>query len=119
MSEEASFRWPDYVILVTAVLVALGIGVYQAFSGGRQRTTSEYLTGNRRLRLLPVLLSIFMSNTSAILVLGNTAEMYLYGTQMWIVSWGVALSTLISSYLFVPLIYPLKITSVITVSLSV
>ena len=36
----------------------------------------------RQLKLLPTILSMFMSWISAIFILGSTAEMYMYGTQV-------------------------------------
>lgn len=52
-----------------------------------------------------------MSYISAILVLGNTAEMYLHGTQMWFAAIGSSMAFAVSALLFVPLFYPLNITS--------
>ena len=52
------------------------LGLYHAFTGGKQKTLSEYYTGDRNLRTLPVALSILVSFVSAILVLGTPAEMY-------------------------------------------
>ena len=74
-----------------------------------------YMYFCRRLRVLPVALSIFMSVVSGIFVLGTTAEMYLYGTQMWVDSIGRSFAIAISAHLFVPLMFNLKLTSVFTV----
>ena len=41
------FHWADYVVFAATLLIALGIGVVQAFTGDKQRTTKEYLMGNR------------------------------------------------------------------------
>ena len=65
----------------------------------------------RQLGVVPVTLSMFMSYISAILVLGNTAEMMTYGTEYWLASVGSCLAFLSSGLLFVPLFYPLKLTS--------
>ena len=48
--------------------------MYFAFTGGRQRTTSEYLTGNRKLSTIPVSLSMFMSLISGVYVIGQTGN---------------------------------------------
>ena len=61
-------------------------------------------------------LSTFMSVISGILVLGTTAEMYLYGTQLWMDSVGRAFTYALSAHLFVPMMFHLKLTSVFTVS---
>ena len=60
----AQFQAVDYVIFSLMLLISLGIGVFQAFTRGRQRTTNEYLMGNRHLKLAPVALSICVSMIS-------------------------------------------------------
>ena len=63
------------------------------------------------MSLLPVTASIFMSFISALLVLGNTAEMYLHGAQFFLQVIGASLAYLVTAFLVVPIIYPLRITS--------
>ncbi len=58
------FHIVDYVVFVALLLISLGIGVFQAFTGGKQRTTFEYLMGNRQLKLAPVALSICVTMIS-------------------------------------------------------
>ena len=77
---------------------------------------SEFLVGNRQMSLLPVTASILMSFVSALLVLGNTAEMYLHGGQFFLQVIGVSLAYLVTAYIVVPIIYPLKITSLFQVN---
>ena len=110
------FQPLDIVIFVLVLAISLGIGIFFALAGGRQKTTKEYLMGNRNLSLVPVSISMFMSFISAILVLGNTAEIYLHGTQFYISAFGNAATFLFSAYFFVPIFYPLKLTSSFEVS---
>ncbi len=58
------FHWVDYILFVAMLIVSLGIGVYAARTGGKQKTTREFLIGNRELTLLPVFVSFLMSYTS-------------------------------------------------------
>ncbi|KAL5005290.1 hypothetical protein ScPMuIL_018746 [Solemya velum] len=105
------FQIADYVIFGLTLIISIGIGVFHAFSGGRQRTTSEFLVGNRKMAVLPVAISLMVSFESSIMMLGVPAEIYVYGLQ-WIwanVGWLVA--NLLSIVLMVPLLHPLKITS--------
>ncbi len=205
----SGFHWLDYVLFTLMLVVSLGIGIYAALSGGKQKTTryenlsfsskyrilslwctsaqahaeflpvwkgqqscdihrsgksarkqvqshsmttrtrfeilslsgvisqikialvwtneigifqnpsfcSEYLVGDRRLSLLPVTASIFMSFISAILVLGNTAEMYLHGGQAFLQTIGASAAYFITAFIVVPILYPLKLTSKFEVSL--
>ena len=54
---------------------------------------------------------MLVSFVSAILVLGTPAEMYTRGTQLTLRVFGYTLSIVLSSLLFVPLFYKLKVTS--------
>ena len=72
--KSAIFSLNIFLSLIT--FYHLNAGLYHAFTGGKQKTLSEYYTGNRKLRTLPVALSILVSFVSAILVLGTPAEMY-------------------------------------------
>lgn len=77
-------HWADYVIFASFLIVSLLIGVYHALAGGRQRTTEEFLMGNRKLHALPTMISLFVSYQSAIAILGFAAEIYVYGMGYWI-----------------------------------
>ena len=107
----SGFHVVDYVIFGVILAVSLSIGLYHAFTGGKQRTTKEYFHGGGYLKTLPVALSILVSFVSAILVLGTPAEMYTRGTQLTLRVVGYCLAVTLSSLLFVPLFYRLKVTS--------
>ena len=113
-NEAHGFHWLDYVVFISTLLLSLGVGVYHGCVG--EKTTKDYLMGNRQLKPLPVALSIFMSVISGILVLGLSAEMYMYGTQMWMDAFARSIFYAISAWIFVPMMYKLKITSVYEVS---
>ena len=59
-----SFQWYDYVIFTVTLLISLGIGVYYAMTGGKQRTTKEFHMADRKMGVLPIALSLFMSTMS-------------------------------------------------------
>jgi hypothetical protein len=40
--EHPGFVLADFIIFGIAIAISIGIGLYYAFSGGRQKTTSEY-----------------------------------------------------------------------------
>ena len=52
-----------------------------------------------------------VSFMSAILILGTPAEMYTAGTELFVHLGGVVLAIIIAALVFVPLLYPLKMTS--------
>jgi Na+/proline symporter len=110
-------HWADYLIFSAFLLASLFIGLYHAFSGNRQRTTQEFIMADRNLKVVPTMLSLMVSYQSALMILGFTAEMYSYGTPQWFGSFmGYPLAILLAERLFVPWIFPLKLTSVYEVS---
>lgn len=50
-------------------------------SGGRQKTTLEYLLADRGMPILPVSFSLMASFMSAVSIMGLTREIYMFGTQ--------------------------------------
>ncbi|BFY97780.1 hypothetical protein BsWGS_00820 [Bradybaena similaris] len=102
----------DYVMMGLMLLVSMGIGVFFAISGRNNSTKDEYFLGGRRLRTLPVCLSLFATFASAISLLGIPAEVYTYGTMVVYSQVGIVIAYLIGTVTIVPLVHPLKVTSV-------
>ncbi|CAG5123793.1 unnamed protein product, partial [Candidula unifasciata] len=123
----------DYVTLGIMLLISLGIGVFFAIRGGKNETkvpinlhsfterllpttislvNAEYLVGSRRMGALPVCLSLFATFQSAISLLGVPAEVYTYGTMNLYSTVAIVLSYLIGIVTIIPLMHPLKVTSV-------
>ena len=67
--------------------------------------------GNRKLKWVPVAISVLVSYNSAISMLGKPAETYLYGVQYFIGTIEMALAGFISVFTFVPFMFKLKVTS--------
>lgn len=112
----------DWVIFGAMLAVSLGIGIFYAFRGARSLekvTTADYLMGGRKLGMIPVSISILVSYLSAILILGNPAEMYTAGTLYFLNLFGVIIAIVLATVLFVPLLYPLKLTSSFEVNIFV
>nr|XP_022343638.1 sodium-coupled monocarboxylate transporter 1-like isoform X1 [Crassostrea virginica] len=106
----ASFVIYDYIVFCLTIVVSLGIGVYYAFAG--QKTTSDYLVGGRQMKVLPVAVSLMVSFESSIMMLGFPAETYKYGMMFWLSNFGFLVSCLLATRMVVPLVHPLKITSI-------
>ncbi|XP_046581754.1 LOW QUALITY PROTEIN: sodium-coupled monocarboxylate transporter 1-like [Haliotis rubra] len=101
----------DYIVFAAMLILSGAIGIYYAVSGGKQKTTSEYLMGDRNMAIVPVAISILVSFMSAILILGTPAEMYSEGTEYFVYLIGMMAAIVIAALLYVPLLYPLKFTS--------
>uniref|UniRef100_K1RV70 Sodium-dependent multivitamin transporter n=1 Tax=Magallana gigas TaxID=29159 RepID=K1RV70_MAGGI len=100
----------DYIVFCLTILVSLAIGVYHAYAG--QKTTSDFLVGGRQMKVLPVAVSLMVSFESSIMMLGYPAETYVYGMMFWLSTIGFLVSCLLATRMVVPLVHPLKITSV-------
>ncbi|XP_049770041.1 putative sodium-dependent multivitamin transporter isoform X8 [Schistocerca cancellata] len=101
----------DYVVLVAMLVVSMGIGVYYRFTGGRQKTTQEYLLGDRSLGAGPVAFSLMASFMSAITLLGVSSENFVYGAQFIVINLGYGLVTPVAAYLFLPVFFRLQAAS--------
>ncbi|CAH1785524.1 unnamed protein product [Owenia fusiformis] len=107
----STFHWADYIVFSAFIVVSLAIGVFYSCTGGKQKTNSEYLLADRKLHCLPTSLSLMVTFTSCITLLGFTAEMYTGGSQFWLYCVGVSLAALAAERIFIPLLYPLHLTS--------
>jgi len=127
------FKWPEYLVFSLVLLMSAAIGVYYGFFGSKQKTTNEFLMANRQMGTFPVAMSLiarynkFFSfqiftrvlNTiffpysflSAVTLLGTPTEMYLYGTQYWVIALSFILVMASSAYLYMPVFYELQVTS--------
>jgi Na+/proline symporter len=56
----SSFKlsWYDYVAFAAMLLVSASIGVYFGFFKTRYNTIREYLLGGRKMKIVPIALSI-------------------------------------------------------------
>ena len=106
----------DYAAFAAMLLISTGIGLYFGCTGGRQRTTREYMLADRSMGLLPVSLSQLSSFMSSILVLGVPAEIYVFGSQFWMLWVGYAIAMPTAAYVFIPVFYNLRLTSIFEVS---
>ncbi|XP_048046414.1 solute carrier family 5 member 6 isoform X2 [Megalobrama amblycephala] len=102
----------DYVIFALLLVASMSIGLYYAFTGGRQSTTQEFLFADRNMKCLPLSLSLMATFQSAVAVIGTPAEVYANGTQYWFIGCSYILGLLIPAHIFIPVFYRLHLTSV-------
>ncbi|ESO04547.1 hypothetical protein HELRODRAFT_79055 [Helobdella robusta] len=105
------FHYADYIIFLLFLIVSLAIGLYHAYKSRKNKSADEFLMGNRKLHLFPVSVSITLSFISAVLVLGQPAEVHTRGTQFAMVICGIWIGSIISAIVIVPLFYNLRVTS--------
>ncbi|XP_072221312.1 solute carrier family 5 member 6 [Leuresthes tenuis] len=110
-SNQKLFTAADYVIFAVLLAASTGIGLYYALSGGRQRTTQEFLMADRSMGCVPVSLSLIASFQSAVAIIGVPAEIYNHGTQYWFIGCSYFLGLIIPAHVFIPVLYRLRLTS--------
>ncbi|MCJ8729484.1 hypothetical protein PDJAM_G00106770 [Pangasius djambal] len=107
----ATFSVWDYVVFAGIILVAAGVGLFQAFRSRKDNSSIEFLLGGRQMTAVPVAMSLTASFMSGITVIGTPAEAYRYGTAFWLFAFSYAIMSAITAEIFVPLFYRLGITS--------
>lgn len=110
------FGTVDFVVFGVMLLLSTIIGIYHAFTGGRQRTTKEFLFANRGMMAVPVALSLLASFMSAITILGVPSEIYIYGTQYWLIIASYVILFPSVALIFVPVFRAVDISSSYEVS---
>ncbi|KAL8583175.1 hypothetical protein ACOMHN_046559 [Nucella lapillus] len=104
------FHWADYVVFGAVLAISAAIGLFAAFKH-RKATAEQLLTGNRKLPILPVAMSLTASFLSAVTVLGLPLEVYVNNTEYWLTGLGLIVGALINAFVFMPVIYRLRLTS--------
>ena len=74
------------LFMFNALLVFLTIvGIYHSFTGGKQKTTDEYLRGGQTIAIWPAILSLSVSFMSSVSMLGLPAEIYTFGAIAYVI----------------------------------
>ena len=117
-SESLSLAAADYILFALLLVASAAIGVYAAMSGGRQKTTKEYLLGNKQMNFFTVGMSLTVSLFSGIGILSTPAEIYLFNFQYFWSALSYVIGSAFCAHTLVPLFYNMEITSVYTVSVQ-
>ncbi|GFO44794.1 sodium-coupled monocarboxylate transporter 1 [Plakobranchus ocellatus] len=112
MSEQVTYTAVDYVVAAIILLVPMSIGIWYAVKDAHNSTRVEYLLGGRQMSIFPVTMSTFITYMSAVSLMGSPAEAFFFGAIGYVGYIGVASSYVIGYFTFVPLLYPLHLTSV-------
>ncbi|RXG66054.1 Sodium-coupled monocarboxylate transporter 1, partial [Armadillidium vulgare] len=99
----------DYCLFAGVLIISSFIGLFISWKGNK--TPEEFLMGNRSFKPLPVSMSLLTSYVSAVTLLGYSGEAYANGLQISTMTLGAILGITISLYLFIPMLYPLKLIS--------
>ncbi len=116
--DEPRFHWADYLVLGLSLLMSCAVGIYYAIMDRRKKrnTTEHFLMAGRKMSVLPVSISMFVSWLSAISFLSDPVELYYYGIMYWVVGIGYALGPLVAAHFIAPVFHNMKVVSVNEVS---
>jgi len=95
----------DRVVFVAMLIMSASIGVYYRLTGGKQKTTEEYMLGDKNQSIVPVAFSLMASFVSAIFMFGLSAEVFYRGTQFSIIFIAYTLATPVIGYVYLPVFF--------------
>lgn len=102
----------DALVLASILIISALIGIYYRYTGGKQKTTKEYLMADQSMTTFPVSFSLMASFMSAITLMGVSNESYQFGALFGVINISYLLSTPIAAYIFLPVFYRMRTTSV-------
>lgn len=107
------FTGPDYAIFLLAIIISLLIGLYQMFKRRKDTsfTATELLTAGRKMRIIPVSLSMTATMVSAILILGVPGEVVKYGSVYSLTGISIITNFIFCAHCVVPVFHRLRLYS--------
>ncbi|XP_058988274.1 sodium-coupled monocarboxylate transporter 2-like isoform X2 [Musca domestica] len=106
-----SFGPVDYIVFAIMLMVSAGIGVYFGFFSKSKNTTEEYLMGGKKMKTLPIAISLVASQLSGIAIMSVPSENYSFGIGYMFMVSSVVLVIPILNYIIVPVFYNNNITN--------
>ncbi|XP_021935156.1 sodium-coupled monocarboxylate transporter 1-like isoform X2 [Zootermopsis nevadensis] len=120
VQEVRYFSWVDYTVFGAMLLGSVAIGLYHGCNGrftrdknsGPTRSDSgEFLTANGQMGPIPVAVSMLAGFLSSITLMGQPAEVYLFGPQLWMFGLSSFVCIPIIGYIFIPFYHKMQYTS--------
>ncbi|KAJ8300303.1 hypothetical protein KUTeg_021822 [Tegillarca granosa] len=109
-----TFTVLDYCLFVAVLCVSALIGIYYLLKEKwqtKQATSEDILMGGRDMPVFPVAMSLVASYMSAITVLGIPTEMYVFGTEYWLVALSGLMTYPVTCHIFLPFFHNLHLAS--------
>lgn len=109
---EKNFSLCDYLVFGLLLVASSMIGVFFAWRGRKTPSADQFFTGNRKLGLFPVTLSLVASFMSTNTLLGVPAEVYQVGTQFVMQNISIVVAIFLAAEVFMPVYHDLGLTSI-------
>ncbi|EDW99259.1 sodium-coupled monocarboxylate transporter 2 [Drosophila yakuba] len=105
------FNGTDYGVFALVLSISAAIGVYFGFFAKGEDTTEEYLMGGKRMKTIPIAISLVASQLSAISIMTIPAEMYAYGINWFFNVVCMVVVVPLLNYVVIPVFYNNNITN--------
>lgn len=116
-SFSSNFGYIDYAVLIIILSISLGIGFFFGCFGNGNKSTEEYLLGGRKMKTIPIAISLIASQLSGISIMAVPAEVYVYGIQIALLIPIMIFVVLVINKVFIPVFYHNHIANCYEVSL--
>ncbi|XP_070579225.1 sodium-dependent multivitamin transporter-like [Ptychodera flava] len=110
-NDPVPFGAVDYIVFSVMLTISTATGLYHGFAKGGQQSTSRYLLADKKMHFLPVAMSLLVSMTSPLGLLGTPSEVYVHGIAHITALLGLLWCLPLGAFIFVPVFHDINITS--------
>lgn len=110
---EQVFRFGGWDFTVFGVMLAIStaIGVYFGFFAHTANTTDEYLMGGKKMKTIPIAISLVASQLSGLSLMTIPSEIYTFGINYVFLTISLVFVIPVLSYLVIPVFYQNNISN--------
>ncbi|XP_071116553.1 sodium-coupled monocarboxylate transporter 1-like [Haliotis cracherodii] len=111
--EMQTFSWVDYLLFSLTLVFSASIGIFWSVKTRKKiaQSPDHLLTGDRKLQIFPVTMSLAASFLSAIFIIGVPTEVYVNGGMYVCILFSYIPTMAVASIFFVPMFHKLRYTS--------
>ena len=109
--EAISLHWADYVVVGLVLLLSVSIGIFFRCFDRKKKSVDDFLLAEKGVSFFPIAVSLFMSGTAGVSVLGDPVEVYRYGAVYWVTGVGYVLAMPIIAHLFAVLYHLMELNT--------
>lgn len=95
----------DYFVFVLMLGASAAVGIYFGFFSKSKNTTDEYLMGGKRMKIIPIAISLVASQLSALSITAVPAETYAFGINQFFIMISMVLVAPLLCYVIIPVFY--------------
>lgn len=102
----------DYTLFGLVMALSVLIGLYYGFFAKRkQDNTEQYMLGGKKMNVFAVSASLIASHVSGITLLGVPSDIYVYGSQYWMIVIPVITVAVSLLYIYLPVYHDMQVSS--------